>query len=191
MSSYDSIYAVLANIRRKLLERPVFLTGYGKMIDDPEASREIEELNKMKTGLALVLHNLRNRAELLKVREKSLWSVPLDQRWRAKSSLRDQNEDLQRALDEALVLERLLEELMRKNGMLTAGDMANAITEQVKKFYEYSHSGALVGEHGSGLAYLPAAQQRFQGSPEAVFIFVFAALSAFTEFMRRRQEGSR
>jgi hypothetical protein len=186
MGTLGSLYMALLDIRRRLLQHPVFVRGRGVSVDDPAYPTEIRDLDRLSERLALILRELRNQGHLLRAREQNLWNVPRDRRWVAASSIRQQNTELAKVLELASEIQRLLEDLIRKSGLIGQGDAAANIGELIGKLYQQSHSSALVGDQGGhGPVYLPYQAGQFQASPEAATILVFIALRAFTYLFKR------
>jgi hypothetical protein len=189
MSTLTSVSALLLSIKLQIVKHPVFTRGTGVPLDDPAYMHEAEELERMSDKLALLIRNINNHRNLLSAQERGLWNVPRDQRYRAASSIAQQQGETGRLLEAASDLQKLLQELMRRNGMLSDGEIAEKITEFIKEWHEHAHSGhqTQIDSHPAGPAYQPLQPGHFQGSPEALTIAVWAALRALAYYMKRRK----
>ncbi len=188
MSTLNTITAHLLKIRQALVGHPVFARGSGVAVDDPAYAREAEELDRMSDSLDLLIRNLRNHQHLLSAREQGLWNVPRDRRYAAASSIAQQQADVQRLIQAANELRRLLDDLLRRNGTVSEGDIADKVGEFIKQWYERAHASqhsTEVGHNPGAPSCLPPGQ--FQASPEAATIAVYAALRALAYFMKKRK----
>jgi hypothetical protein len=188
MSTLNTITAHLFKIRQTLVSHPVFARGSGVAVDDPANVREAEELERLSDSLDLLLRNLRNHQPLLSAREQGLWNIPRDRRYAAASSVGQEQADVQRLMQAANELRRLLDDLLRRNGTVSEGDVADKVGEFVKQWYERAHASqhsTEVGHNPGAPSYLPPGQ--FQASPEAATIAVYAALRALAYFMKRKK----
>ena len=187
MSTLNTIAAHLFKIRQTLVSHPVFVRGTGVAVDDSAYVRVAEELDRLSDALDLLIRNVRNHQNLLSVREQGLWNVPRDRRYAAASSIGQQQADAQRVMQTANELRKLLDDLLRRNGTVSEGDIADKVGEFIKQWHERahaSHHSTEVGHNPGAPSYLPPGQ--FQASPEAATIAVYAALRALAYFMKKR-----
>ena len=188
MSTLNTITAQLLKIRQTLVGHPVFARGSGAVVDDPAYAREAEELDRMSGSLDLLIRNLRNHEHSLSARERNLWNTPRDRRYAAASSIGQGQADVQRLMQTANELRVLLDDLLRRNGTMSEGDIADKIGEFIKQWHERAHASqhsTQVGHNPGAPSYLPPGQ--FQASPEAATIAVYAALRALAYFMKKRK----
>ena len=188
MSTLSTITAHLINIRQALLAHPVFTRGTGVAVDDPGYAREAEELERMSDKLDILIRNVRNHQHLLCAQEQGLWNVPRERRFGAAAAISQQQGEAQRLMQAAADLRKLLDEMMRRNGLVSDGDIADKVGEFIKQWHERAHSAQHAGHAGShpgGPAYLPPGH--FQATPEAATIAVYAALRALAYFLKKKK----
>lgn len=188
MSSLSDVSANLLQIRQAILMHPVFTRGTGVTVDDPAYAREADQLERMSERLDILIRNVSNHQHLLSAREQGLWNVPRDRRYGAASAIAQQQADTQRVMQTAADLRTLLDQLMRRNGLVSDGDIADKVGEFIQQWHERAHSShhtGHAGPHPGGPAYLPPGE--FQATPEAATIAVYAALRALAYFLKRRK----
>ncbi len=185
MASTSELRMLLFRIRGKLIEHPVFTRGTGVGVDDPARNRELDELDKMGLQLSLILRELKNKAHLLGVREQNLWNVSPQDRFRAEASIKGQQAELNEVLSLARELQRLLEDLIRKSGLIGEGEMAQGVGELIEKLYHQAHAHGEVNGMPDGLAYRSPSNGELGGTVEGVTILVFVALRAFIYAAKR------
>jgi hypothetical protein len=179
----SALSANLLNIRQRLARHPIFVRGHGLPQDDPAFTSEMQELVRLSERLALVIRELRSRSNLLQAQAQGLWKVPPERRWRPAESIRQQDRELQQVLEMAADIQRLVEDLIRRSGLVAEGDVAVNIGELVNKLYQQSHSDGLIGAHPP--SYLPYAPGHFEHTAEGATILVFVALRALTHLFKR------
>lgn len=190
MSTLSDITFQLLHMKQAILAHPVFTRGTGVPIDDPAYAREAEELDRMSERLNILIRNVRNHQHFLSAKEQGLWNVPRDLRYGAATAIGQQQVEAQRLLQAASDLRRLLDELMRRNGLVSEGEIAEKVGDFIKEWHEKSHSLPHASHPGApGVpSYLPPLSPGyFQASPEAATIAVYAALKALAYFLKRRK----
>jgi hypothetical protein len=176
-------------IRGHLIEHPVFSRGTGVPVDDPAHAREIAELEQLSLQLSLILRELKNKSNLLGVQKQNLWNVPRTDRYRAAFSVQSQQAELHEVLKLAKELQALLEDLMKRSGLIGEGELAQGIGDFIEKMYHQAHAHGETQNMPDGLAYVPASKSELAGSVEAVTIFVFIALRALLYMTKRGKQG--
>ncbi len=136
------------------------------------------------------LDDLKSQSHLLRAREQNLGNIPRERRWVPRSRIRQQDTDLARVLEAAAEIQQLLEDLIRRSGLVSQGDAAADIGDLINKLYQQSHSGHLIGDPSGGPAYHPYQPGQFEASPEAAAIVVFIALRALGQLFKRAREGT-
>jgi hypothetical protein len=184
--SFASLTAQLEFIRQELIRHPVFVRGAGVAVDDPSYVEETRQLDSARQRLGILIRDLNTRKHSLSVQERSLWSVPRDRRFSHNSSIGDQQKNMDQLLSTATELQRLLEDLIKKSGLLKSGEMACGIGEMISKLFAQSHSQELLSIAGPPV-YKPATPGQFNASPEAATVAVFIALQAYTSLRKRRK----
>jgi hypothetical protein len=127
---------------------------------------------------------LTNRSNLLGVQAQNLWNVPRQDRYRAESSVKGQQAEVYQVLKLARELQALLEDLMKRSGLIGEGEVAQGIGEFIEKIYHLAHAHGETQGMPDGLSYMPASKAELGDSVEGVTILVFVALRAFL-YMRR------
>ena len=179
----------LIQIKGKLIQHPVFSRGAGLPVDDPGSTTEIEELNRLGVRLSIIVRELRNKSASLTGREAGLWGMKPDQRYLAKASIRGQQAELQEVLRLAAEIQKLLDDLIRKNGLLEEGEIAKGVSEFLEHVYHDAHHHTEVHSNPSQLSYIPApAAGHFAGSLEGLTIWIFVALRALHNRAQRKQK---
>jgi hypothetical protein len=190
MASVSELRMVLFRIRAKLVEHPVFTRQRGVPIDDSALDRELAELDRLGLQLSLVLRELGNRSNSLAVRERTLWNFAPQDRFRASASVRSQQAGVNELLALTGEIQTLLEDLIRKSGLLGEGEVAQGIGELIEKLYHQVYEHGEVNGMPDRLSYVSPKPNEFAGSIEGVTILVFAALRAFV-YLAKRKSGSR
>ena len=189
MINLASFTAQLEFIRQELIRHPVFVRGAGVPVDDPGYVEETRQLDSARQRLGILIRDLNNRKHSLSVQERSLWTVPRDRRFPQNSSIADQQKNVDQLLSTAAELQRLLEDLIKKSGLLKSGEMACGIGEMISKLFAQSHSRELLSTIGPPV-YQPATPGQFNASPEAATIAVFIALQAYTSLRKRKESAA-
>lgn len=190
MSTLNDITIQLIHIKQAIVEHPVFTRGSGVPVDDPAYAREAEELERMSERLNILIRNVRNHLHLQSAKEQGLWNVPRDLRYGAATAVGQQQAEAQRLLQAALDLRRLLDALMRRNGLVSEGEIAEKVGEFIKEWHEKWHSSphaTHAGAPGVPSYVPPLSPGHFQASPEAATIAVYAALKALAYFLKRKK----
>ena len=184
MSDLSAINAQLQLIKARLIRNPVLIRGTGVLVDDPAFVEETQELNQLRQSLGILIRELRNDQHLLSARENALWKVPRTQRYPQSSSIAQQQVGLQRLLLTSAEIQKLLEDLMRKSGLLSSGELACGIGEMISKLCEQAHHAevAMPGHR----VYKPLTTGQFNASPEAAAIAVWMALHAWASVTKKR-----
>lgn len=187
MSTMYNITTHLIRIKAKLTEHPVFVRGRGVPVDDPGYAREAEELDRLSDQLKLQIRNLSNHMHLLSAQEQGLWNLPRERRFGAAAAISQQQAEADRLMQTALDLRRLLDDLLRRNGLVSDGEIAAKIGEYSEEMHRLGHSIHQAGQpHAGGPAYLPVSAQ-YGLSPEMATIAAYAALRALSYFLRGRK----
>ena len=186
MATVSELRMILFRIRAKLVEHPVFSRQGGVPIDDPAHDRELAELDRLGLQLSLVLRELKNRSNSLAAREENLWNIAPQDRFRAAASIRSHQAGVNELLVLAREIQALLEDLIRKSGLLGEGEIAQGIGELIEKLYHQAHEHGEVNGMPDGLSYTSPKPNEFGGSLEGMTILVFAALRAFVYLSRRK-----
>jgi len=185
MATLSDLKLLLYHIKGHLIEHPVFSRGSGVPVDDPAHARETAELEQLSLQLTLILRELRNKSNLLSVREQNLWNVPRADRYRAAASVQSQQAELYDVLKSARELQALLEDLMKRSGLIGEGELSQGIGDFIEKMYHQAHAHGETQNMPDSLAYVPASKSELGGSVEAVTIFVFVALRALLHLRKR------
>ena len=189
MAGLNQLRLVLYRIRGKLIEHPVFTRGHGVPVDDSAHNKELEELEDLATQLRLVLRELRNRSNLLTARRQGLWNIDPQDRFRARDSIRSQADELDDVLALAYEVQELLEDLLRKSGLVSEGEIAKGIGELIEKLYHEAHEHGEVHGAPDGLSYTSPSPNHFAGSVEGVGLLVFVALRAFIYASKKKKSS--
>lgn len=187
MASTSQLRLVLYRIRGKLIEHPVFARQSGVPVDDSARSKELEELDDLATQLRLVLRELHNRSNLLTARRQGLWNIDPQDRFRARDSIRGQADELDDVLALASEVQELLEDLIRKSGLISEGEIAKGIGELIEKLYHEAHAQGEVHGVPDTLSYTSPGPSHFAGSVEGVGLLVFVALRAYIYASKRKK----
>jgi hypothetical protein len=179
---------LLYRIKGKLFAHPVFARGTGIPIDDPARVGELEELDRLSFQLSLILRELKNKSHLLDVREQNLWNVAQKDRYRTAASVHTQQSNVADVLKLAAEIQTMLEDLMRKSGMIGEGELSQGIGEFIERMYHLAHAHGEVQNMPDGLAYTSPAKGEFGGTVEGVTILVFVALRAFIYVAKRKSK---
>jgi len=185
MAGISELRMLLCRIREHLIAHPVFTRGTGLPVEDPSRDRELEELDRLSLQLSLVWRELKNRSNLLAVREQNLWNVARKDRFRAAASIRSHQAEVADLLTLARQVQSLLEDLLRKSGLISEGELAKGIGEFIEKLYHAAHAHGEVQNMPYGLAYTSPAQGELGGTVEGVTILVFVALRALVYAAKR------
>ncbi len=186
MASVSELRMVLFRIRGKLVEQPVFTRQTGVSVDDPAFKSELQELDKLGLQLRLVIRELQSKSNLLNVREQNLSKVPHQDRFRTASSIHSQQADVNELLSLGREIQKLLEDLIRKSGLIGEGEIADGIGKLIEKLYHQAHAHGEVNGMPDGLSYTSPKPNEFGGSVEGVTILVFVALRAFIYLAKRK-----
>ncbi|HEX8710750.1 MAG TPA: hypothetical protein VF730_02670 [Terracidiphilus sp.] len=186
MASLYPLRTVLYRIRARLVAHPVFTRGTGVPVNDPSHFEELEELEKLKDQLHLVMRELNNRSNLLEVRSRNLWNVPQKDRFRARASIRSHTDETAEVFALAREVRELLEDLMEKSGRISQGELADGLGKFIEKLHHEGHTHSEVaGNHG--LSYSKAQPHEHAGSIEGVTILIFALLQAWVHVNKRKE----
>jgi hypothetical protein len=184
MQSLAPIQAQLNLINLQLIQQPVFSRGAGLPVDDPGYTEETRQLEQIGQRLAILIRELKNRTHFLLAQERGLWNVPRDQRYSQKNSIDQRREDTGVLLRTAAEVQKRLEDLIRKSGLLSSGEVAKGLGEIITKLYEQSHHVEVTGL--STPEYKPLLPGQLNASPEAATIAVFVALQALLRLRKRK-----
>jgi hypothetical protein len=185
MATHSELRMLLYRIREQLVAHPVFSRGSGVPVDDPAKFRELGELDRLSLQLSLIFRELKNKSNLLNVREQNLWNLPHKDRYRAAASVHSQQAEVADILELAREIQRLLEELLRKSGLIGEGELSQGIGEFIEKLYHQAHAHGEVQNMPDGLSYRSPGKGEFGGTVEGVTILVFVALRAFVYAAKR------
>ena len=188
MATLPELKLLLYRIQGELVEQPVFVRGSGVPIDDPSHDREIAELDRLSLRLSLILRELKNKTNLLGAQQKGLRKVPHADRYRAAASIRSQQTEVDDVQRIAREIQELLEDLIRRNGSISEGEIAKGMGELIEKLYHQAHTHGETQQMPDGLSYMPATKGEYAGSVEGVTLFVFVALRAWISLMKRRKK---
>ncbi|MGA7106371.1 MAG: hypothetical protein WBY75_01405, partial [Terracidiphilus sp.] len=175
MATVSELRMVLFRIRAKLVEHPVFTRQRGVPIDGPSHDTELAELDRLGLLLSLVLRELGNRSNSLAVREQNLWNFDPQDRFRAAASIRSQQAGVNELLALTGEIQSLLEDLIRKSGLLGEGEVAQGIGELIEKLYHQAYEHGEVNGMPDGLSYASPKPNEFAGSVEGVTILVICS----------------
>jgi len=176
---------LLFRIREQLVAHPVFTRGTGVPVDDSARVSELEELDRLSLQLSLVSRELKSKSNLLGVREQNLWSVPQNDRFRAAASVHSQQAEVAEVVKLAGEIKCLLEDLLRKSGLIGEGELAHGVGELIEKLYHEAHAHGEVQNMPDGLSYTAPSKGEFGGTVEGVTILVFVALRALVYAAKR------
>jgi hypothetical protein len=184
-STISELRILLYRIQQKLVAHPIFTRGAGVPVDDPARVRELEELDKMSLQLSLIARELKNKSHLLAARETNLRKLPHEDRYLAAASIRGQQSEIADVLKLAGEIQKLLEDLLRRSGLIGEGELADGLGKFIEKLYHQAHTHGEVHNMPDGLAYASPAKGEFGGSIESVTILVFVALRAVVYAAKR------
>lgn len=187
MAGLSQLRLVLYRIRGKLIAHPVFTRQRGLPIDDPSHNTELKELYDLAEQLRLVMRELHNRSNLLAARTQGLWNIDPRDRFRARDSIRSQADELDSVLELAQEIQRLLEDLIRRSGLVGEGELAQGIGELIEKLYHEAHMHGEVHNVPDSLSYTSPRPNQFGGSVEGVTFLVFASLHAYLYVLKRKK----
>jgi hypothetical protein len=185
MNSLAPIRTQLEFIKQNLIQHPIFVRGTGVAVDDPAYAEETRQLDNLRQRLGIQIRELSNRQHLLTAQEQAVWKVSREQRYAAGSSLDQQQASVRELLRIAAEIQRLLEDLIKKSGLLKSGEVACGIGELITRVFEQCH-GSEVMLSGSHAVYTALGPGQFNASPEAATIAVFVALQAWISIRRRK-----
>jgi hypothetical protein len=187
MSTLNDLTNQLTRIQQRIVAHPVFGRGTGLPVDNPGYVREADELERMSAELDIVIRNTSSHLHLLSANQQGLWNVPRERRYSAAASIHQQQLDADRLMRTANDVRKLLNDLMRRSGRVSDGDIADKVGEFIKHWHEtHSHQTGHSEPVPHAPAYLPPGH--FQASPEAATIAVYAALRALAYFLRKRKD---
>lgn len=189
MATLSDLKLLLYRIRGHLIENPVFSSGTGVPVDDPAHARERDELDRLSLQLSVILRELKNKSNLLGLQAQNLWNVPRTDRYRAAASVKGQQAEVYQVLKLARELQTLLEDLMRRSGLIGEGELAQGIGDFIEKMYHLAHAHGETQGMPDGLSYMPASKGELGDSVEGVTILVFVALRAFLYMRKRGKRG--
>ena len=184
-SNIEELTILLYRIQERLCAHPVNMRGTGVPVDDPGRPRELEELDRLALQLSLIVRELRNKSHLLAARQEGLRKLKHEDRFLATASIRGQQSGIADVLQIAANIQRLLEDLIRKSGLIGEGEMAQGIGELIEKLYHQAYTHGEVHNMPDGLAYTSPVKGGMGGTVEGVTILVFVALHAFLRAAKR------
>lgn len=186
MSSLYPLRNTLWSIRSKLTSRPDFLRRTGSSIDEPGHFAELRELDELNSQLGLVLRELNNRANLLEVRRRNLWNISPQDRFRARSSVRSQTDDLNDVLALARDVKSMLDDMLLDSGLISKEEAAKGLGEWIEHMYHQAHeAGELQDSHHHSTYINP---NQHAGSVEGVTIAIYITLQVVSSVARRMRE---
>ena len=185
MASTTELRMLLFRIRQQLTAHPVFVRGKGVPVDDPARPREIAELEKLGLQLSLAIRELQNRTNSLGVRAQNLWNVPHKDRFSAAASIRSQQADVDEVLKLANDLNALLQDMLRRSGLIGEGELSQGVGELIEKLFHQATMHGEVPHMPRGLAYSKPVTGQFAGSLEGATILAFMALHAYLYVLKR------
>ena len=189
MSSLYSLRSTLWGIRNRLTSRPDFLHRTGSSVDEPGHFAELRELDKLKDQLGLVLRELNNRANLLEVRKRNLWNISPQDRFRARSSIRSQTDDLNDVLALANDVKSMLDDMFLDSGLISKEDAAKGLGEWIQHIYHQAHeAGELLDSHHHS-TYTSLQPDHFAGSVEGVTLAIYVSLQVVSYLAKRVSES--
>jgi len=157
----------------------------GVPIDDPAFSSELDDLNRMSLQLSLVFRELKSKSNLLSVQEQNLWNISPKDRYSAAASVRSKQADVNDVLKLAREIQELLEDLFRRSGLISEGELSKGIGEFIEQLYHQAHAHGEAQNMPDGLSYRSPSSGEFGGTIEGVTIFAFVALRAFVYWAKR------
>ena len=187
MPTLPELKMLLYRIQEELPKQHAFLHGKGVPVDDPSYNRNIEELERLSLRLSLILRELNNKSNLLLAQKQGLHKIPQPQRFGAAASLRSREIETNEVLRLAQDIQKLLEDLISRNGQIEEGEVAERIGDLIEKLYHQAHLQGETQHIPDGLAYMPAAKTNYAGSVEAVSLLVFIALRAYIHLAKRKR----
>jgi hypothetical protein len=193
MATLTDLKLILLRIRSRLLTNPVAMRGTGTPVDDPAHPRDLEELDRLSRQLELVMRDLKSETSLLQVRAQSLRKMSRkmspEDRYRATASVHGRQSESQDLLNLANDIKALLEDLLKKGGLIGEGEISQGIGDFVEKMHQAMQSHGEIEHVTHGPALIPG-ESHLEGSLEGVTIFVFAALRVLV-YLRKRRERAR
>jgi hypothetical protein len=127
MADLSAICAQLIRIRQELNASQVFTSG--RPDEAEKADQENVFLENIKRQLEVLIRELNSRQSSLQSRQKQLWNVPLNQRYSAGQSLRQQSSNVEEAYRLAKILADTVRTLLDRNGLLNPVQKAKDIIE--------------------------------------------------------------
>jgi hypothetical protein len=185
LNSLSPVRLQLDLIKQRLIQHPIFVRGAGIAVDDPGYAEETRQLDLLRDTLSIQIRELKNRLHLLSAQEQALPKVARERRYSASASISQQDTSVRELLRTAAEIQSLIEDLIKKSGLLTSGDVACGIGELINRLYEQYHHGE-IALPGTGPAYQSLLPGQFNASPEAATIAVFIALQAWISLRRRK-----
>lgn len=192
MSSLNQLRMVLWSIRNQLTEHPIFSRRAGLPVDDSARNTELTELDEQRNRLGLVLRELNNRSNLLSARTQNLWNIAPQDRFRARSSIRSQTDEVNDVLALAREVQSMLDDMLTNSGLITLGDAAKGLGESVTEIYHHAHEAGELLDSQPGLFITKPQPNQFAGSVEGVTITIYVTLQVITYLAKRvRERGSK
>jgi hypothetical protein len=184
MSSVTTIRAHLDLIRQNLLQHPIFTRGAGVPVDDPAYKEETRRLYELSQKLEILVRELKNRRHLLSAQEQALSKIPREQRYSPKSLISDQQRSVDELLRTSAQAQKQIEDLIRKSGLLTAGELDKGVGELIGQLFNQSGDGGtlLPSPHPAYKHLLPG---QFNESPEAAAMAVLVGLRVLIHLCKR------
>jgi hypothetical protein len=189
MNSMTAMKAHLDIIKQNLLQNPISFRGAGLPIDDPAHTEETRRLYELNQRLEILVRELKNRRHLLSAQEQAVRKTPREQRYSPKSSILNQQQSVEELLRTAAHVQKLVEDLIRRSGLLTEGELDKGVGELIGQLFSQSGgSGTLLPSPHPTYKHLMPGQ--FNESPEAAAMAVVVALRVLIHLYRRKSAAA-
>ncbi len=176
MAIFSQVRMNLFQVRSKLTSHPVFLKNSGVGADDPRYASGIEELDSLRQRLLLLIRDLTSTQNRLALQQRNIpSSVRGEDRRAMQWGLGQQRSEADDLMRQALDLQQLLEELIRKNGTLPLNDAVENLSQMIGSTYANLTTGqqdALIGQ--PWLDHI--SQPHMEVSPENAILGVYVML---------------
>lgn len=117
--------------------------------------------------------------------------LPRESRFGANSSVLQQKGEAAQLTDDARKLKELLEETMCKNGLITADDAVENVSQLIAKMYEQFTHSPNPGEHEL-LVFLAGTSQisptQLQGSPGTAVLAMYITVRVFVQLLKKNKK---
>ena len=175
---------LLHQILDQLIRHEQFTRPSGTSVEDPAHFRELEELEKLRLRLSLIVRELQSRSNSLTARQNNIRKVPHESRFTEAASIRGQQFEISEVLKLAAQIQELLEDMLRKSGLMSTGELAENVGKFIEKAYKELRSHGEVADVPGQLEYRTITKEMGVDWATAA---VFMGLSVYIRWKRRRE----